>query len=142
VTVYLTKRLDFAAAHRLVSPALGEAGSRRLYGPCSRVHGHNYALEVTVRGPVGADGRVMEVAVLERAMRTAVVDLVDHRELERDVPALAGVVTTGENLALAFHRMLDRALPPGLLCRVAVVETEKNRFEVGAGGEVRHGDER
>ena len=130
----LTKILRFSAAHRLASPALSRAENRRLYGPCVRGHGHNYALEATVRGVVDADGMVMDAAVLEQAMRT-VVDLVDHRDLTRDVPALAGTVTTGENLAETFYRMIDRALPPGRLVRVAVVETENNRFEYEATGE-------
>ena len=85
-----------------------------------------------MRGPVDADGMVIDLTVLERAMRE-VIDLVDHRDLGRDVPALAGMVTTGENLAAAFHRMLDRTLP-GRLARVAVVETENNRFEYEATG--------
>ena len=59
----------------------------------------------------------------------------DHRDLGRDVPALAGMVTTGENLAAAFYRMIERALPAGRLVRVAVVETENNRFEYEATGE-------
>jgi len=133
-TMELTKILRFSAAHRLASPALSRAENRRLYGPCFRGHGHNYALEATVRGVVDADGMVMDAAVLEQAMRT-VVDLVDHRDLTRDVPALAGTVTTGENLAATFYRMIDRALPPGSLVRVAVVETENNRFEYEATGE-------
>jgi 6-pyruvoyltetrahydropterin/6-carboxytetrahydropterin synthase len=133
-TMELTKILRFSAAHRLASPALSVAENRRLYGPCFRRHGHNYALEATVRGAVGADGMVMDAAVLERAMRSA-VDVVDHRDLARDVPALAGVVSTGENLAVAFYRMIERALPPGRLVRVAVVETDNNRFEYEATGE-------
>ena len=88
-----------------------------------------------MRGVVGADGMVMDAAVLERAMRTAVVDLVDHRDLARDVPALAGTITTGENLAAAFYRMIEAALPPARLVRVAVVETENNRFECEGTGE-------
>ncbi|HEY7141423.1 MAG TPA: 6-carboxytetrahydropterin synthase [Methylomirabilota bacterium] len=130
----LTKVLRFSAAHRLTSPALSRAENRRVYGPCVRDHGHNYALEATVRGVVDADGMVMDVAVLEQAMRT-VVDLVDHRDLGRDVPALAGTVTTGENLAATFYWMIARALPSGRLVRVAVVETDNNRFECEATGE-------
>jgi len=133
-TMELTKVLRFSAAHRLTSPALSRAENRRLYGACVRGHGHNYALEATVRGVVDRDGMVMDAAVLEQAMRT-VVDLVDHRDLTRDVPALAGTVTTGENLAATFYRMIDRALPAGRLVRVAVVETENNRFEYEATGE-------
>jgi 6-pyruvoyltetrahydropterin/6-carboxytetrahydropterin synthase len=134
-TMELTKILHFSAAHRLASPALSPAENRRTYGPCFRRHGHNYALAATVRGAVGADGMVMDVGALERAMRTAVVDLVDHRDLSREVPPLAGTVATGENLAAAFYRMIERALPPGRLVRVAVVETENNRFECEATGE-------
>ena len=134
-TMELTKVLRFAAAHRLMNPALPPAENARLYGACARDHGHNYALEATVRGPVNADGMVIDLAVLERAMRT-VIDLVDHRDLTRDVSPLAGVITTGENLAAAFYRMIDRALPPGRLVRVSVVETENNRFECEGTGEV------
>ncbi len=129
----LTKIMRFSAAHRLASPRLSAAENRRLYRACSRVHGHNYSLEVTVRGPVDVDGMVMDLTVLEGAMRE-VIDLVDHRDLGRAVPALAGMVTTGENLAATFYRMLDRTLPPGRLARVAVVETENNRFEYEAAG--------
>jgi len=133
-TMELTKVLRFAAAHRLMNPALSPADNAQLYGACARDHGHNYALEATVRGPVNADGMVIDLAVLERAMRT-VIDLVDHRDLTRDVPPLAGVITTGENLTATFYRMIDRVLPPGRLVRVAVVETENNRFECEEAGE-------
>jgi 6-pyruvoyltetrahydropterin/6-carboxytetrahydropterin synthase len=129
----LTRILRFSAAHRLTSAALPPAENERVYGPCARDHGHNYALEATVRGAVDADGMVMDLTVLDRAMRT-VVDQVDHRDLTRDVPPLAGVISTGENLAATFYRMIDRQLPPGRLVRVAVVETENNRFEYEATG--------
>jgi len=77
----LTKILRFSAAHRLASAAFSPAENRRQYGACARTHGHNYALEATVRGVVDAEGMVMDAAALEQAMRTAVVDLVDHREV-------------------------------------------------------------
>lgn len=133
-TMAMTKILHFSAAHRLASAALSEAENRRVYGPCYRDHGHNYVLEVTVRGQVGPDGMVMDAAALEQTMRAAVVDLVDHHDLDRDVAALAGHPTTGENLAIAFFRMLEAVLPSGCLARVAVVETENNRFEFDISG--------
>lgn len=133
--VYLTRRFDFSAGHRLVSPRLSEAENRAVYGQCSRPHGHNYGLEVTVKGEVGADGMVVDLEALERTVREAVLALVDHRDLDGDVPALAGVITTGENLAAAFFRMLEAKLPPGTLHRVTLVETQNNRFEVGADGD-------
>ena len=133
--VYLTKLVHFSAGHRLASPRLTEAENRTVYGPCYRPHGHNYGLEVTVKGEVGADGMVMDLRALEQTIQAALLDLVDHRDLDGDVPALAGTITTGENLAAAFFRMLETRLPPGALERVALVETPNNRFEYGREGD-------
>jgi 6-pyruvoyltetrahydropterin/6-carboxytetrahydropterin synthase len=130
-TMELTRIMRFSAAHRLASARLSPAENRRRYGPCARRHGHDYALEVTVRGPLDADGMVVDLRVLERAMRE-VIDRVDHRDLERAVAALGGTPATGENLAVAFYRQIAGALPPGRLARVAVVESENSRFEYEA----------
>jgi 6-pyruvoyltetrahydropterin/6-carboxytetrahydropterin synthase len=132
----LTRTFHFSAGHRLVSRALSEVENRALYGQCVRAHGHNYLLEVTVGGTFDpASGMVADLDRLERAVKRAVLDLVDHRNLDGDVPALEGVITTGENLARAFWAMLEEALPAGSLRRVAVVETANNVFEYfGDGG--------
>ncbi|MBI4590004.1 MAG: 6-carboxytetrahydropterin synthase [Candidatus Rokubacteria bacterium] len=126
----LTRTFHFSAGHRLVSPAVSEEENRTLYGPCFRPHGHNYLLEVTVGGqPDPHTGMAADLNALESAVRRAVLDLVDHRNLDADVPALTGIITTGENLAQAFWGMLSQALPAGVLRRVAVVETANNTFE-------------
>jgi 6-pyruvoyl-tetrahydropterin synthase len=70
----------------------------------------------------------VDLEALDGHVRRTVVDQVDHAKLE-DVPALAGVITTGESLARAFWRVLTDGLPTGRLSRVTVVETAKNRFE-------------
>ncbi len=133
----LTRVYHFSAGHRLVNPDLSPEDNARLYGPCARAHGHNYYLEVTVAGaPDPVTGMVIDVARLDAIVRREVVDEVDHRTLET-VPALAGVLTTGEGLARAFWRPLAAALPPGVLTRVAVVETAKNRFEYEGEAELR-----
>jgi len=125
----LTRVYHFSAAHRLENPALSAAENARLYGVCSRPHGHNYYLEVTLRGaPDPVTGMLVDVARIDEVVRPAVLDHVDHRSLE-DVLQLDGVITTGEGLARAFWRLLAPALPSGALARVAVVETAKNRFE-------------
>jgi len=128
--LFLTKRDDFSAAHRLANPAFDDARNLAIYGHCFRHHGHNYTLEVTVRGlPDPATGMVMDLADLEVRINAAVIDLMDHRDLDVDVPALRGVITTGENLVRTCWRLLKAGLPPGALHRVAIVETERNRFE-------------
>lgn len=132
----LTRRYHFSAAHRLESPALGPEASARLYGPCARAHGHNYYVEVTVAGvPDPATGMAADLGALDTAVRRVLLDRVDHHDLSATVPPLAGVVTTGENLAREFWRWLAPALPPGALRRVAVIETANNVFEYAGDGE-------
>jgi 6-pyruvoyltetrahydropterin/6-carboxytetrahydropterin synthase len=87
-------------------------------------------LEVTVSGALDpVTGMSVDIRVIDRAVKTAVLDRVDHYDLSATVPALAGVITTGENLARTFWQWLERALPPGALRRVTLVETANNVFE-------------
>jgi 6-pyruvoyltetrahydropterin/6-carboxytetrahydropterin synthase len=131
--VEITRVYHFSAAHRLVNPALSDEANAALYGPCARVHGHNYYLEVTLSGsPDAHTGMAIDLGPVDRAVQRAVLDAVDHEALEQ-VPALAGVITTGESLARAFWTMLAPELPAGALTRVAVHETAKNQFEYRGG---------
>lgn len=142
--VRVTKRLRFSAAHRLFSPALGEAGSRAAYGKCANPggHGHDYVLDVTVEGEVDpATGMVVNVAALKRAAHERVVAHVDHRFLDRDVPLLAGVVPTMENLVVEFWRALEGAAAPARLARVRLYETEENWAEFEGEGLAARGGE-
>ena len=126
----LTRAYRFSAAHRLANPALSEADNARLYGQCVRQHGHNYRLEVTVGGSADpGTGMALDLAVVDRVVQTTVLDRVDHYDLSATVPALDGVITTGECLAREFWRWLEPVLPPGSLRCVALVETDNNSFE-------------
>ncbi len=78
--------------------------------------------------PDPVTGMSVDLGRIDGAVNERVLEHVDHRTLE-DVPALAGVVTTGEALARAFWRLLAPAMPAGALRRVTVVETAKNRFQ-------------
>jgi len=138
-TVTLTRTYHFSAGHHLASAELSEEENHAIYGPCFRPHGHNYLVEVTVVGRVDpTTGMAHDLDRLSETVKQVVVDLVDHHDLNRDVPALAGVITTGENLVRTFWAWLARALPPGTLKRVALVETANNVFEYT--GETTGGD--
>lgn len=133
--VEITRVYHFSAAHRLMNPALGEEENAALYGPCARAHGHNYYLEVTLAGsPHAVTGMAVDLAHVDEAVRRIVLDAVDHETLEQ-VPALAGVITTGESLARAFWAVLQPAWPAGMLTRVTVHETAKNQFEYRGPGQ-------
>jgi 6-pyruvoyltetrahydropterin/6-carboxytetrahydropterin synthase len=126
----VTRRYHFSAGHRLENGALSAAENARTYGPCYRQHGHNYHVEVTVAGPLDpVTGMSVDLGEVDAAVQTALLDRVDHYDLSRTVPALADVVTTGENLARVFWGWLVPALPAGSLRRVAVIETDNNAFE-------------
>ncbi len=127
--VTLTRVYHFSAAHQLGNPALSPAANAALYGPCHRLHGHNYYLEVTVAGrPDALTGMAADLGRLDSTVQEAILEQVDHHRLE-EAPALAGVITTGEGLARAFWRALAAALPEADLRQVTVVETAKNRFD-------------
>lgn len=129
-TFAVTRSYHFSAAHRLANPALSDAENAEAYGQCFRQHGHNYVLEVTVAGALDpTTGMSVDLGTVDAAVKTAVLDRVDHYDLSATVPALAGVITTGENLACVFYHWLEAALPPGRLRRVTLVETANNVFE-------------
>ena len=126
----LTRQYHFSAGHRLESEALSPEENARVYGQCYRQHGHNYLVEVTVGGrPDPVTGMAADLGALDAAVQRVVLDRVDHYDLSGAVPALAGVTTTGENLARAFWEWLEPVLEAGSLRRVAVVETDNNTFE-------------
>lgn len=103
----LTHRIEFSAAHKLESPHLSDAENRELYGPCYRLHGHNYVLDTTVRGPADPrTGMVMDLNVLMRIVRDVVHAQVDHLNLQEDVPWLRGRITTAEVVCEAIWEQL------------------------------------
>jgi 6-pyruvoyltetrahydropterin/6-carboxytetrahydropterin synthase len=134
----LTRSYQFSAGHRLENAALSDEDNERLYGACFRPHGHNYVVEVTVSGELDpVTGMSADLSAVDAAMQSTVLDRVDHYDLSTSVPGLAGVITTGENLARTFWRWLEPALPAGSLRRVAVTETANNLFEYCGEGEGR-----
>jgi len=128
--VYLTRRATFSAAHRLWSEALSEDENYAIYDKCANPHGHghNYTLEVTIHGrPDPTTGMVFNLTAMKHIMHEQVVDWVDHKHLNYDVPWLEEVIPTTEMLVIKFWERLVRAFPAGLLYDVTLHETENNR---------------
>jgi 6-pyruvoyltetrahydropterin/6-carboxytetrahydropterin synthase len=127
--IYLTRRSTFSAAHRLWSGELKEKENYALYEKCANPngHGHNYTLDVTVRGwPDKRTGMVMNLTDLKAAINESVINWVDHKHLNYDVPWLEGVIPTTELLVMAFWERLVPVFPEGLLYEVKLFETENN----------------
>jgi 6-pyruvoyltetrahydropterin/6-carboxytetrahydropterin synthase len=131
-TVLVSRRESFNAAHQLRDPSLTEAENRRLFGKCAGLHGHNYTLEVVVAGEIDqSTGYVFDLKALSDVISHRIIEDVDHRNLNTDVPWLEGLIPTAENLAAVFWERLRSELPVGSLRSVRVWETDKNWAEVG-----------
>lgn len=127
--VYLTRRASFSASHRLWSNHLSDTENYALYDKCANPngHGHNYTLEVTIRGlPDPQTGMVLNLTELKQAMNEQIIAWVDHKHLNYDVSWLEGYIPTTEVLAMKFWERLESALPQDLLYEVKVHETENN----------------
>lgn len=124
----LTRRVTFSAAHRYRRPEWDDARNEATFGPCARKnwHGHTYICDVTVSGAVDPlTGFCADLGALDRALRTRVVDVLDHRNLVLDVPAFAEgkLIPTTENLAWWVAREVQDALGAAVrVTRVRVAE--------------------
>ena len=132
-TVRATRRVHFSAAHRLYRPDWSDEENARVFGDCANPnwHGHNYEIDVTVEGPVDPEtGYVMDLKLLRDALEASVVKDVDHRNLNLEVPWMAGVNPTTENFVVAIWNRIVDVLPEGIrLARVVLHETPRNSVE-------------
>ena len=131
VKAYFGRRYMLSASHHLHADALTPDQNRAAYGKCNNPHGHghNYVVELLVRGPVDTEtGMVINLAVLDEVVRKQVVDRFDHTNLNLD-PLFANRVPTTENLCRTVFGILKEVLPSGHLEYVRVEETENNFFQ-------------
>ena len=127
VAVY--RHEHFNAAHRIHNPALSDADNARIYGKCNNpnYHGHNYELTVRVSGAVDpVIGYVMDLGELSSIVKKQVLDRLDHKNLNLDVPEFKNVNPTAENIAIVVHGMLRPHVPAHLEVHVILGETPRN----------------
>ncbi|MBL9219152.1 MAG: 6-carboxytetrahydropterin synthase [Opitutaceae bacterium] len=132
-TVSITRQVHFNSAHRLHNPTKSQAWNKKQYGLCTNPHwhGHNYVLEVTLRGePDPVTGYIIDLGELKRILHRAVVDPCDHRNLNDEVPFLRGIIPSTENLVIAFwHEIAPHIPAPATLHCVRLYETPRNYAE-------------
>jgi len=127
--VSITRLLRFNAAHRVFNPALSDEENDRLFGKCNNPnwHGHNYTLEVTVEGTVDPrTGYVIDLGDLKKVAERELIQHLDHKNLNLDVPFLSGIIPTTENLVLACWRILAPHVAPARLSKLRLWETENH----------------
>jgi 6-pyruvoyltetrahydropterin/6-carboxytetrahydropterin synthase len=124
--VYLTRKAEFSAAHYYHNPAFTPEVNANLFGKCNNPngHGHNYTLEVTVKGTVDPrSGFVVDLKQLKEIMNREVLDALDHRFLNKEVPEFLTRIPTTENIAIVIWQRLEPKLKSARLHRVRVYET-------------------
>jgi 6-pyruvoyltetrahydropterin/6-carboxytetrahydropterin synthase len=129
--ISLTRRYHFAASHRLHSPVLSMEENERIYGKCNSPygHGHNYAMEVTITGPVDPDtGMIANLGDLDPFIQREVIEAFDYKYLNEDVPEFQAMVPTTENVCREIYRRLTK-FSAARIERVRIEETSKNSFE-------------
>ena len=132
--VLLTKRIEFAAAHRYIKAEWDEGKNRAVFGPCYNppAHGHNYMVEVTVLGEVDPKtGMVVNLFDLKRILLN-VLEEFDHKNLNLDMPYFEGRIPTSENLARVLWTKLDTQKAIGTLHAIRLYEDEDLYADVTA----------
>lgn len=131
----LTISTHFSAAHRLAHPDLSFEENSEIYGKCARPngHGHNYHLEVTVKGEIDArTGMIVDLDALNKVIENYVVEPFDHTFLNKDIPYFATVVPTAENIAIRIRQLLQQPIQElgAQLYKVKLIESPNNSCEV------------
>lgn len=137
-TIYITRRETFNAAHKLWREDWSEEKNWEVFGKCSNKnwHGHNFSLYVTVKGVPSEDtGFVINLKDLSAILQRDVIEALDHKNLNLDVPFLKGFLASTENVAI---QIWDRIKEPiaqagGELVKIKLVETENNYVEYFGG---------
>lgn len=133
--IAIYRKEHFNAAHRLHNDALSAEENKRLFGKCNNpnYHGHNYEVVVKLTGTIDErTGYVMDTKLLSDIVKEHITEAFDHKNLNLDVPALAGKIPTTENVALVIHDILRPLIAENLDLKIFLYETERNFVEYPA----------
>lgn len=130
--VYISRKEHFNAAHRLFNPNWSDERNKEVFGPCANHnwHGHNFELIVTVKGEPDPDtGFVIDLKVLGDVIKREIIEQLDHKNINLDVPFMLGKMASCEILVMEIWRLLRDALAPltqARLHQIRLYETERN----------------
>ncbi len=132
---YLTISTHFSAAHRLARPDLSFEQNSEIYGKCAREHGHghNYHLEVTIKGEIDPrTGMIADLVAFQKAVDEWVVEPMDHSFLNKDIAYFETVVPTAENIAVHIRNLLQQPIREigAQLHKIKLIESPNNSCEV------------
>lgn len=137
-TIYITRREHFNAAHKLWREDWSDEKNEKVFGRCSNKnwHGHNFNIFVTVKGiPNEETGFVIDLKTLSKIMKEYVIEALDHRNLNLDVPFMKGLLASTENLVIQIWKQIEGQIKDagGELSKIRLEETENNYVEYYGG---------
>ena len=127
--VTVSRRAHFNAAHRLYRPNWSDKKNQAIFGKCNNphYHGHNYELIVSVTGEVDPEtGYVVDVKILKDFIKSEVEDVLDHKNLNLEVPEFKETNPTAENIVIFIYNKLKEVLEERLELEVTLYETPRN----------------
>ncbi len=133
VSIY--RKEHFNAAHRLHNAAWDEIKNQQIFGKCNNpnYHGHNYEMEVKVTGiPNAATGFVIDLKFLSDTIEEFVLEKLDHKNLNLDVPEFAQLNPTVENIAIVIYQILREKIDKEMDLQIRLYETPRNFAEYPA----------
>ena len=134
--ILLTKKFYFNAAHRYHNPRLSESENKAVFGPDHNVHGHNYELDVSLAGRVDPEtGYLADLGAVRDIVNERVIDVLDHSQIEEDIPWFASRQPTSENLVMYIWEQLADRFPAGVqLVRIRLNESPTISAEYDGSG--------
>jgi len=133
--VSVFRKEHFCAAHRLNNPSWSEEKNYAIFGKCNNpnYHGHNYEMEVKVTGEPSADtGFVIDLKYLSDLINETVIEKLDHKNLNLDVPELLDTNPTAENIAMVIYDILRSKIDEKMDLQIRLYETPRNFVEYPA----------
>ena len=127
--VTVSRRAHFNAAHRLYRSDWSDEKNEAIFGKCNNphYHGHNYELIVSVTGEVDPEtGYVVDVKILKDFIKSEVEDVLDHKNLNLEVPEFKETNPTAENIVIFIYNKLKVVLEKSLELEVTLYETPRN----------------
>lgn len=139
-TVYIIRKEHFNAAHKLWRNDWSDEKNEEIFGKCANKnwHGHNFNLIVTVKGvPNPETGFVINLKDLSKIIKTEVVDVFDHKNLNLDVACMKDILASTENMVIVIWELLEQPIQNagGILAKIRLEETENNFVEYFGGNE-------
>ena len=130
--ITVCRRAHFNSAHRLANHSWSKEKNLEVFGKCSydNYHGHNYELIVKLRGEIDpVTGMVIDLSDLKKIIKVEVEDLLDHKNLNLDIPHFKNLIPSTENLAIFIWNKLRNAIKTECDLSVILYETPRNFVE-------------